>query len=82
MSMERWRQRADEKAVVEAQNAEILNAFKQHKIEKEFGKRASEKLFKPITKRLDKQTKKAGKKAKEEVPDYGMDKFDRLNPFD
>ena len=82
MSMKRWRQSADETAVVEVQNAEILNTFKQHKIEKEFGKRASEELFKPITKRLDKQTKRAEKKAKEEVPDYGMDEFDRLNPFD
>ena len=80
MSMNKWRQRADEKAVVERQNAEMLNTFKKHKIEKEFGKQASEELFKPITKRLG--AKKLPAIKEEEAPDYGMDEFDRLNPFD
>ena len=52
MSLKKRRQIAAEKAEVEAQRAEIKEAFKKHKIEQEFGKISSEALFSPITKRL------------------------------
>ena len=41
----------------------------------------TEELFKPITKRLDKTLAEPGP-GPEEEPNYEMDEFDRINPFD
>ena len=80
MSINKWKQLAEKKAALEAQNAKILNTFKKHEIEKQFGEQASERFFKPVTRRLEPIPEE--EKKKEEGPDYGMDEFDRLNPFD
>ena len=80
MSVKKWRQRGKEKAELEEQEQEIRQEFKMDKVKKEFGQISGEELFKPITKRLD----KAAKEPAEDPagPDYQMDEFDRLNPFD
>lgn len=54
-----------------------------NRINKEFVHLSEEEHFKPITKWLDKPTKEPEppEKPAEEV-DYGIDEFDRLNPFD
>lgn len=54
-----------------------------NRINKEFVHLSGEEHFKPITKWLDKPTKEPEppEKPVEEV-DYGIDEFDRLNPFD
>ena len=83
MSMKKWRKLVSEKAEVEQQKDKILTAIKNNKISKEFGQLSGEELFKPITSRLDKRQEEAApKEEKEEVPDYGMDEFDLINPFD
>ena len=53
MSMKKWRQLVNEKAEVEQQNESILAAIKNNKINEELGQLSGEKLFKPITSRLD-----------------------------
>jgi len=53
-----------------------------NKIKKEFGQISGEELFKPITKRLDKAAKEPEPAEDPAGPDYEMDEFDRLNPFD
>ena len=58
MSMKKWRQLVNEKAEVEQQNESILAAIKNNKINEELGQLSGEKLFKPITSRLD--TRQAG----------------------
>ena len=83
MSMKKWQKLVGEKAEVEQQNASILAAIKNNKIEKGFSQLSGEELFKPITSRLEKlQVGAAPKEEKEEVPDYGMEDFDLNNPFD
>ena len=55
------------------------------KKKKEFGQLSGEEFFRPITKRLDDEKSSATVEEKEEeqeVPDYTMDKFDEINPFD
>ena len=81
MSVKRWRQQEKENAELEEQEQEIRQEFKMNKIKKEFGQISGEELFKPITKRLDKAAKEP-EPAEELAPDYEMDEFDRLNPFD
>ena len=80
MSMKKWRQLVNEKAEVEQQNESILAAIKNNKINEELGQLSGEKLFKPITSRLD--TRVGVPHPEEQVPDYGMDEFDLNNPFD
>ena len=80
MSMKKWRQLVGEKAEVEQQNESILAAIKNNKIKEELGQLSGEKLFKPITSRLDTRVAVAG--PEEQAPDYGMDEFDLINPFD
>ena len=80
MSMKKWRELVSEKAEVEQQNESILAAIKNNKINEELGQLSGEKLFKPITSRLDRR--QAGPAPEEQVPDYGMDEFDLNNPFD
>ena len=80
MSMKKWRQLVNEKAEVEQQNESILAAIKNNKINEELGQLSGEKLFKPITSRLDRR--EAGPAPEEQAPDYGMDEFDLNNPFD
>ena len=80
MSMKKWREIVNEKAEVEQQNESILAAIKNNKIKEELGQLSGEKLFKPITSRLKKLQVETA--PKEEVPDYGMDEFDLINPFD
>ena len=53
MSMKKWRELVSEKAEVEQQNESILAAIKNNKIKEELGQLSGEKLFKPITSRLD-----------------------------
>ena len=80
MSMKKWRQLVNEKAEVEQQNESILAAIKNNKINEELGQLSGEKLFKPITSRLDRRQEETA--PEEQVPDYGMDEFDLNNPFD
>ena len=82
MSVKRWRQQEKEKAELEEQEQEIRQEFKMNKIKKEFGQISGEELFKPITKRLDKAAKEPEPAEYPAGPDYQMDEFDRLNPFD
>ena len=82
MSMNKWRELVSEKEEVEKQNESILAAIKNNKIKEELGLLSGEKLFKPITSRLDTIQEGAPKEEKEEAPDYGMDEFDLINPFD
>ena len=53
-----------------------------NRINKEFGQLSGEELFKPITKRLDKAAKEPEQEVEELGPNYEMDEFDRLNPFE
>ena len=89
MSMKKWRESVSEKAEVERQNESILAAIKNNKIKEELGQLSGEKLFKPITSRLDTRAAVADPRVGEvlnsprgSVPDYGMDEFDLINPFD
>ena len=82
MSINKWRELVSEKEEVEKQNESILAAIKNNKIKEELGLLSGEKLFKPITSRLDTiQEGAAPKEEKEEAPD-GVDEFDLINPFD
>ena len=82
MSMKKWRKLVSEKAEVEQQNESILAAIKNNKIKEELGQLSGEKLFKPITSRLDTRNLAAVAGPEEQAPDYGMDEFDLINPFD
>ena len=55
MSMKKWRELVNEKAEVEQQNESILAAIKNNKIKEELGQLSGEKLFKPITSRLERR---------------------------
>ena len=79
MSMKKWRELVSEKAEVEQQNESILAAIKNNKIKEELGQLSGEKLFKPITSRLDTRGQLLGQK--KQVPDYGMDEFDLNQPL-
>ena len=81
MSVRKWKQKAAEKSAVDQQTHEMLQKFKMNKIGKEFGQLVGEELFETITKRLEKSTPKQEKAEVDETPDYGMDEFDRINPF-
>ena len=59
MSMKKWRQLVNEKAEVEQQNENILATIKNNKINEELGQLSGEKLFKPITSRLDRRQEEA-----------------------
>ena len=52
-----------------------------NKIKKEFDQISGEELFKPITKRLDKAAKEPEPAEESAGPNYKMDEFYRLNPF-
>ena len=84
MSVQKWRQVADEKAVVDSEKQEIRQKIKMNKLRKEFGQLSGEELFKPITRRLDRipEGQEASAAELEAAPDYDMDEFDRTNPFD
>ena len=79
MSLKKWQERAEAEAEVERQEDEICRKYKTHKIANEFGQVEAEKLFKPITTRMDKSLEPTPA-AEEPGPDYGMDEFDRINP--
>ena len=83
MSLEKWRQIAEEKSKLDEQTKEIHQKFKRYKINKEFGQLSGEEFFKPITKRLDEKNTNVEEEEKEEqeVPDYEMDEFDEIYPF-
>ena len=49
---------------------------------KEFPQISGEELFKPITKRLDKAAKEPEPAEEPAGPNYEMEEFDSLNPFD
>ncbi|KAL9981659.1 hypothetical protein ACROYT_G010394 [Oculina patagonica] len=80
MSMKKWRTLAEKKAAVEQQNEKILTAMKNKAIEKKFGQLSGEEVFKPLTRRFDRAF--TAQKDTEEVPDYALDAFDAINPFD
>ena len=85
MSINKWRQLAEEKSKLDEQTEEIHQKFKMNKINKEFGQLSGEELFKPITKRLDEKSNTVEEEEEEEeeqeVPDYTMDEFDETYPF-
>ena len=68
MSIRKWQEIAKQKEVVEEQRKNILNAFKERKIQDEMGFIGAEKLFRPITKRM-------GEKQIQQLPapDYDVD---------
>ena len=80
MSIQKWHQLAEEKLAVDQQIQDIHQKFRMDKISKEFGQLSGEKLFKPITKRLDEKSSTTMQEV-EKSPDYAMDEFDRTNPF-
>ena len=81
--MKKWRQKAEEKSKLDKQTEEIHQKFKMDKIYKKFGQLSGEEFFKPITKRLDEKSSTTVEEEEEqEVPDYTMDEFDEINPFD
>ncbi|KAL9952823.1 hypothetical protein ACROYT_G040134 [Oculina patagonica] len=82
MSMKNWRTLAKKKAAVERQNAEILTAMKNKAIAKKFGQLSGEEVFKPLTRRFDRAFTAQKKTDAEEGPNYTMDDFDIINPFD
>ena len=68
MTLTGWRKGLDEKIKVE----EETNAVRKK----------GEELFKPITKRMDKAAAAAAEPVEEEeVPDFHVKEFDRINPF-
>ena len=79
--MLKWKQKAAEKSAVDQQRHDILKKFKMNNIGKEFGQLSGEERLKSISKRLEKSTPKQEKAEVDETPDYGMDEFDRINPF-
>ena len=83
MSVKKWNRLAEERRELAEQEREIRQKIKMNKINKAFGQISGEELFKPITKRLDKAATKDPEPEPEpaEELDYGMDEFDRLNPF-
>ena len=83
--MKKWRQLAGEKRVLDQQTEEIHQKFRMDKINKEFGQLSEEEFFRPVTKRLEKSSATVEEEEEEEeqeVPDYTMDEFDEINPFD
>ena len=69
-------------ADVAVREEDILQKFKINKIKKRSGELSGEKLFKPITRRLEKTPDaEAAEEEEDEEPDYVMDEFDRTNPF-
>ena len=82
--MKKWRQLAEEKTVLDKQTEEIHQKFRMDKINKEFGQLSGEELIRPITKRFDEKntTVEEEEEEEQEVPDYTMDEFDEINPFD
>jgi len=82
MSVKKWKQLEKEKAGLEEQEQEIRQKFKMNRINKEFRQLSGEELFKPITKRLDKAGKEPEPAEEPAGPNYEMDEFHRLNPFD
>ena len=55
MSIKKWNELAQQKQVVEEQRKNILNAFKERKIQDEIGLIGAEKLFRPVTKRKERR---------------------------
>ena len=82
MSIKKWHQLAEEKSAIDQQTQEIHQKFKMDKINKEFGQLSGEELFKPITKRLDEKSSATAEEEEQEDPDYTIDEFDEINPFD
>ena len=83
--MKKWRKLAEEKVNLNEQTKEIHQKFKTNKINKKFGQLSGEEFFAPITKRLDEKSTTVEEEEEEEeqeVPDYTMDEFDEINPFD
>ena len=52
MSIRKWQEIAKQKEVVQEQRKNILNAFKERKIQDEIGLIGAEKLFRPVTRRM------------------------------
>ena len=82
MSIKKWEELAQQKRAVETQRQSILNAFKERKVKDEMGNLVAEKLFKPVTKRMEKIPEAEGF----EGPDYDIDDqtriFKNVLPFD
>ena len=85
MSVKKWRRLAEEKSAIDQQTEEIHQKFRMDKINKEFGQLSGEEFFRPVTKRLEKSSatvEEEEEDEEQEVPDYTMDEFDEINPFD
>ena len=54
LSIKKWQEIAQQKQVVEEQRKNFLNAFKKRKVKDEMGGLAAEKLFLPVTRRMEK----------------------------
>ena len=81
--MKKWHQLAEEKSKLDKQTEEIHQKFRMDKINKEFGQLSGEEFFRTITKRLDdEKSSTTVEEEEQEVPDYTMDEFDEINPFD
>ena len=82
MSLAGWRKRLDEKITVAEETNAVREKLQMHKINKEFNSLTGEELFKPITERMDKAAVAAAEPdEEEEAPDYDMEEFDQMNPF-
>ena len=74
MSIKKWEEPAQQKEEVEKQRQIILNAFKARKVKNEMGGLAAEKLFRPITRRIE----KIPEDEVIMVPDYDIDDQTRI----
>ena len=68
MSIKKWQEIARQKEEVENQRKNILLAFKERKVKDEMGLIGAEKLFQPITRRMEKIPEDQFI-----VPDYDID---------
>ena len=88
MSLPKWQQLGEEKMDIDEETEEIQQKFKIDKINKAFNQLSGEELFRPITKRVDEKSSATAEEEEEEQeeeqesPDYTVDEFDVINPFD
>ena len=92
MSLLKWKELAKSKTELGNKINYVHNAITQHKIGKQASKESFEKVFKPVTSKLDERLKPVTSKLddvivripqrrplkKMEVPDYDMDKIDEV----
>ena len=79
MSIKKWHEIAEQKEVVEEQRKNILNTFKERKIQDEMGGLAAEKLFRPVTRRMGETE---GRKQIQQLPAPDYDVDDEIRNWD